>query len=185
MAVAGEEPSDAEADLDCVDSWIWRGQACVRDMQVAEFDAPVIFWAENVGAERGGGGEVYGVGVGGDVVVGEESASAELEIGGEAAAADEIPLEAERVESHAVGGVGGLEDEKHGNGIDGVFETSAKEAGEMRGGDDPSVAEAGVEDAGVAASAAHGMAAAGPELDFVAVFFGAGLFRLGLAQAQG
>src|ERR1700722_4524907 len=132
-------------------------------------------------AQRGGGGEVYGVGVSGDVVVGEEGAAGEFEIGREAAMANEIPLEAERVESQAVGGVGGLENEKHGNSVDGVFETSAKKTGEMRAGDNPSIAEAGVEDAGVAASAADGVAAAGPELDFVTVFFGAGLFRTRLA----
>ena len=110
--------------------------------------------------------------------------AAEFEIGREAAAADEIPLEAERVESQAVGGVGGLEDEEHGNGVHGVFETSAKKAGEMRASDDPSVAQAGIEDAGVAASAADGVAAAGPELHFVAVFLRSGLFRARLRRAS-
>src|SRR5580700_793631 len=101
-------------------------------MQVAQLHTPVIFRAEDVRAERRGGGEVHGVRVGGDVVVGEQRASAEFEIRREAAAANEIPLEAERIESHPVGGVGGLEDEKHGNSIHRVFETSAKKAGKMR-----------------------------------------------------
>src|SRR5580658_279792 len=152
-------------------------------MQITQLHTPVKFRAEDVRAERRGGREVHGVRVGGDVVVGEERASAEFEIRREAAAANEIPLEAEWVESHAVGGVGGLEDEKHGNSIHGVLETSAKKAGKMRAGDDPSVAQAGVEDTGVAASAADGVAAAGPELDFVAIFFRAGLFRARLRRA--
>jgi len=184
VTVPVEEPSHTESNLDRINPRIRESQSRVRDVQVAQFHAPVIFRAEDVCAQRGGGREVHGVGVGGDVVVSEEGASAEFEVGREAAAANEIPLEAERVESQAVGSIGGLEDEKHGNGIHGVFETSAKKAGEMRAGDDPSVAQAGVEDAGVAASAADGVAAAGPELHFMPVFLGAGLFRARTPQAR-
>ena len=99
----------------------------------------------------------------------------EFEVGGDAAVALEIPLEAERVETHAVGGVGGLEDEEHRNSVDRIFEASAEKAGKMWAGEDPSIAQAGVEDASVAASAADGVAAARPDLDFVAAFLRAGL----------
>ena len=108
------------------------------------------------------------------------TAAAEFDVGRETAVALEVPLEGDGVKAHAVGGVRGLEDEEHGDGIDCVFEASAEKAGKMRAGEDPSVAQAGVEGAGVAASAADGVAAAGPDFDFVAAFFGTGL-----GQAEG
>jgi hypothetical protein len=170
-----EKSSNAQPHLYRVDPRIRRGQACIGDVQIAQFQAPVVLRAEDVRAQGSGGSEVHGVGAERDVVVGEQRAAAEFEVGREAAAADEIPLQTERVESHAVGGVGGLENEKHGNRIDGVLEASAQKAGEMRAGDDPPVTQAGIEDAGIPASAADGVSAARPDLDFVTVFLGAGL----------
>jgi hypothetical protein len=165
-----EKSSNAKPHLHCINPRIRHGQSRVGDVQIAQFQAPVVLRAEDVRAQGGGRSEIHGVGPEGDVVVGEECASAEFEIRREAAAADEIPLQAERVETHAVGSVGGLEDEKHGNRVDGVLEASAQKAGEMRAGDDPPVAQAGVENAGTPTSAADGVATARPDLDFVAVF---------------
>ena len=102
-------------------------------------------------------------------------AAGEFEVGGEAAVAFEIPFEAEWVKTGAVGGVGGLEGEEYGDCVDRIFEASAEKAGEVEAGEDPSVAQAGVEDAGVAASAGDGVAAAGPDFNFVATLLGAGL----------
>ena len=87
----------------------------------------------------------------------------------------EIPFEPEWIEAHAIGGVGRLEDKKHRNGVDRVFKSSAKKSGQMRAGQNPSIAQAGIEDAGIAASAADGVPAARPDLDFVAAFFRSGL----------
>jgi hypothetical protein len=92
----------------------------------------------------------------------------------------EVPLEDEWVEAYAVGGVGRLEYEKNGNGVDGVFESSAKKAGQVWAGEDPSIAQAGVECAGVAASAGDGVSATRPDLNFVAA-----LLRADLGRAQG
>ena len=170
-----EELSDAQPDLHRIHSRIQVRQACVRDVHVADFDAPVIFLAEDVGAQRGLVHEVHGIGVGRDVLVSEKHAAGEFEVGGEAAVALEVPLQAERVETRAVGGVGGLEGEEDWDGVDCIFEASAEKAGEVGAGEDPSVAQAGVEDAGVAASAGDGVAAAGPGFDFVATLLGAGL----------
>ncbi len=91
----------------------------------------------------------------------------------------EVPLEAERVEAYAIGGVRGLEHREDGDCVDRIFESSAKKAGQVRAGEDPSVAQAGVEGAGVASSAAYGVAAARPDLDFVAA-----LLRTGLGNGQ-
>lgn len=149
-------------------------------MQVAQFQAHIVFRAEDVRAEGGLGSEVHGVGAGGDIVVGEECPSAEFEIGGEMTVAFEIPLEAEWIEAHAVRGISRLEDEEEGNRVDRIFKPSAKKAGQVRTRQDPSVAQAGVEDAGASSPATDGMAAGRPDLDFVAAFL-----RAGLGEAKG
>ena len=173
--VPSEESSYPQPHLHCINPRIRRGQSRIRNVQVPQLQTPVVFRAEDVRPQCRRRSEVHGIGAKRNVVVGEQRAAAEFEVGRKRAAAHEIPLEAKWVKSHAVSSVGGLEDEKHGDRIHGVLESSTKKAGKMRAGDDPSVAQAGVEDAGVAASAAHGMAAARPYLDFVAVFFGASL----------
>src|SRR5579864_4648459 len=90
---ADEESSDPQTHLHAVDPWIRHGQACVRDVQVAQFQAYVIFRAQNVYTEGGLRSEVHGVGSHRDVVVGEERAAAQFEIRREAAVAFEVPLE--------------------------------------------------------------------------------------------
>src|SRR5579864_3877927 len=107
---AAEESSDTQSHLHRVDSWIRRRQACIGDVQVAHFQAHVIFRAEDVRTEGGLWSEVHGVSACRDIVVGEERAAAEFEIRGEAAVTFEVPLEPERIEAYAVGSVGGLED---------------------------------------------------------------------------
>src|SRR5690349_2810172 len=94
-----QKPSDSEANLHGVQPRIHRGQSSIGDVQVAEFDAPVVFVAEEMRAQRGGGGEVDVICKSGNVVVGEEYAAAEFEIWGEASVALEIPLQAKRVDT--------------------------------------------------------------------------------------
>lgn len=170
-----EEPSHSQADLDGVHSRVQIGEACVGDVHIAHLDAPVVFCVEDVRAEGGLVHEVDRVGVGGNFVVGENDAAGEFEIWREAAVALKIPFEAERIETSAVGGVEGLEDHEHGNGVDRIFETSTKNAGKVEIGDDPSVANARIECAGVFGPTGDGMASARPDFDFVAALFGAGL----------
>jgi hypothetical protein len=86
-----------------------------------------------------------------------------------------VPLEAQWIEAHAVRGIGRLEYEEDGNRIDGILKPSAEKAGQVRAGQDPSVAQASVEDAGATSSSADGMAATRPDLDFVAALLWAGL----------
>lgn len=86
-----------------------------------------------------------------------------------------IPLQSERAEAHSVGGIGGLEDEKGGNGVQGVLKASAEEAGEMRPGKDPSIAQPGVAQANVVCAASYGVTPGDPQLDLVAALLGTGL----------
>src|ERR1017187_4492878 len=177
--VSAEELSNSQPHLHGVNSWIGRGQACVRDVHVTQFKTDIVFRAKDVHAKRGMVSEVHGVGAGGDVVVGEERAAAEVEVGLKSAVTFEVPLEAERVEAHAVRGVGGLEDEEDGDGVDRIFKPSAEKAGQVPAGEDPSVAQSGVEGAGVASSPVDGVAAARPDLDLTAA-----LFWTSLGEAQ-
>ena len=48
-----EEFPYAKAHLDGVEAGIGRGQTCVRDVHVAEFQAHVVSLAENMRAQRG------------------------------------------------------------------------------------------------------------------------------------
>jgi hypothetical protein len=64
-----------------------------------------------------------------------------------------IPLENEWVETSAVGRVGRLKRQEDRDSINRIFEAAAQEAGKMRTGQDPSIAQAGVEDSSVAPSA--------------------------------
>lgn len=82
----------------------------------------------------------------------------------------EIPLETKRIEADAEGSIGGLKNQEDGDRIDGVFEAAAENAGKMRTGENPSVAETGVEGGDVAATAGNGVSAASPNLEFGAAF---------------
>ena len=81
-----------------------------------------------------------------------------------------VPLQPQRIEADAVGGVRRLKGEKYWNSIDGVLKTAAQKSRKVWVCEDPSVAQARVEHSGTAAPATHGMSAARPDLDFVAPF---------------
>ena len=169
--MTAEELSYSQPHLHAVDPWIRRRQARIRNVQVAQFQAQVVFRAEEVRAEGGLRGEVHRVGAGGDIVVREERAAAEFEIGRETPMTFEVPLEPERIKAYAIGGVSGLEDEEDRDPVHRILKPSAEKTGQVRAGQDPSIAQARVEDAGAASSAADGVAACRPDLDFVAALF--------------
>ena len=117
-------------------------------------------------AEGGRGREVYFAGEGGNVVVGEQDATSQFEIGRKAAMALEVPLEAEGIEAHTIGGIGGLENQEHRHGVNCIFEASAKNAGKMRAGEDPTLSESGIENSRASGASRDGVAAGGPDLPF-------------------
>ncbi len=65
----------------------------------------------------------------------------------------EIPLEAKRIEACTVSRICRLEREEDWDSIDGIFKASSKKSGKVRFGEDPSIAQPGVECAGIAAAA--------------------------------
>jgi hypothetical protein len=115
-------------------------------------------------------------------VVGQQHSATQFEVWQNAAAAHEIPLQAKRIEANSEGRVCRLKNQRDGNGGDRVFEASAKESGQVLVREDPAIAEAGIEGAGVAAASSDGMSAARPNLNFVAALLGA---DLGRGQARG
>jgi hypothetical protein len=106
--VPAEEFADAQAELYRVKAGIYTAEAGVGDVQVAHLEGPIIFRAEDVGAQGGRGSEVYSIGEDGNLVVGEEDTTSQFEIGRETAAALEVPLEAEGIEADTIGSVGRL-----------------------------------------------------------------------------
>lgn len=180
MIVSPEKLSDAQPHLHGIDSGIRSRQSCIRDVHVSQFQADVSLRAEDVHAERRLVHEVYGVRSGGNVMVGEEHAAGEFEVGRDASVTLEVPLEAQRVEAYAVGRVRRLEYQEYRNRVDRILKASAEKARQVWPGKNPSITQAGVEDSSVAASAADGVAAARPDLNFVAAFF-----RTGLGKGKG
>src|SRR5579871_1568840 len=162
-----QEFTDSQPDLHGVDAGIQISQACVRDVHVTHFKAHVVSRAQQMHAQRSLIHEVDAICVGGNVVVGKQHSAGEFQVRGDIAVTDEIPLQAERIESDAVGGIRGLKDEEYGNGVEGVLEAAAQNAREVGPSKDPSVAQPGVECAGVFGAARDGVAAAHPDLDFI------------------
>src|SRR5712675_1038203 len=118
VSATAKESSDAESDFHRVESGIVIPEPCIRDMQIARFQTPVIFRREDVRAERRRGGEVHAVRSRGYVVVGDEQSTVEFEVGREVSVALEIPLKSERTESYSIGSIGGLKDDKDRGGVE-------------------------------------------------------------------
>src|ERR1700750_3240376 len=93
--------------------------------------------------------EVDRVGSGWDIVVRKQDAAREFKIWRKASVALEVPFQPQWIEADAVSGIGRLEGDEYGNGIERVFETSAQKAGQVWVGEDPSVPEASVENSRV------------------------------------
>jgi hypothetical protein len=175
VSATAKESSNAESNFHRVEARIVVSQPGIRDMQVACFQTPVVLCPTNVSAHRCGGSEVHAIRSRRHIVVGGEHSTVEFEIRGKASVASEVPLKSEWAESHPVSGIRGLEDKKHRGGVNGVLKTSAEEAGEMRPGKDPSIAQAGIEYANILCAASHGVAASNPQLNFMAALLRADL----------
>src|SRR5581483_4750244 len=84
----------------------------------------------------------------------------------------EIPLKAQGIEAQAEGGIGGLKDQEDRHGVECVLEASTQKTGKMRIGENPAIAEPGIEGSGVLRASGDGVSATGPDLNLVAAFFG-------------
>src|SRR5579872_66252 len=163
-----KEPSNPHSYLHSIDARIRHAQAGIGNMQIAQLDRPVILLAEDVRADRKRWHEVDVVRARRNIVVGKEHPAAKLGVRRKRSVRGEGPIQVDGIESRAIGSIGGLKNKKHWNRIHGVFEAPFQEAGAVRVGDDPSITQANIPCARIAAPAWDGMASAGPNGDVVA-----------------
>src|SRR5260370_24950602 len=144
-------------------------------MHVTDFHTDIVLAAEEMQAKSGAGGEIDARSCFRNFGIGKESAAANFEIGNHAARRVQRPFEREGIYADAVGGVCSLNNEEDRDGIHCVFEAAAQEARAMRPGENQAVTEADVPDAVTGLAAAEAVAAAGPDLQFIASLDGASL----------
>ena len=84
----------------------------------------------------------------------------------------EVPLKAQGIEAQAERGVRGLKDQENRDGVERVLEASTEKTGKMGIGENPAIAQPGIERSGVLRPSGHGVPATGPDLNLVAAFFG-------------
>src|SRR6516162_2184859 len=141
-------------------------------MHVPHLDAEVVLRSEDVHTQRRLIHEVHVVGSGWDVVGCKQDAAGQFEIRRDTAMTLEVPFKRKRIKPCTVSCVKRLESEEDWNGIDSVLEASSEETGQVFIREDPSIAQACVEDRNVATSAADRVSATHPDLDFVGTLFG-------------
>src|SRR5581483_12510071 len=162
---------DSQAHLHGIDSRIGGGQSCIGNMHIPQLNAEVAPGAKNTSAQCRLIHKVDCVGAVGNIVVGEKNSAGQFEEWRQAPTTLEIPFERQGIESCAVSGISGLECDEDRDGIDRVFKSSAKNARKMRGSENPSIAQASVENCSVPAAARNGVAAPGPDFDLVRSLF--------------
>ncbi len=169
------EAAKADSKLNGIDAGIRSSQPGVGNVHEAHFSADVVFAPQEVEADGAAGGEIDAGSAFGDFGIGKESAAAKLEVGNDAAAVGQHPLEGERIDAGAVGGVRFLNDEENGDGVDGIFQTAAEKPRAMGIGENQAVTEADVPNAVAGLGAVGAVASASPYLNFVAARDRAGL----------
>jgi hypothetical protein len=71
---------------------------------------------------------------------------------GHAATPAKIPFQIKRIHPDAIGRVGWLEYQIHGNGVDGVFKVASEKSRQVIAGQNPSIAQTEVPDSCIAAA---------------------------------
>lgn len=170
-----KEAAEPEPYLHGIDSRIRGGQSCIRDVHITEFETQVVLRPEDVRPERRLVHEVHRVRSCRYTVIGEDDPAGEFKIRRKPSMTSEIPLQAEGIETNTEGRICRLEDEEKGDGVDRIFETSAKKSGQVFVSQNPAIAQSSVEGAGIAPASRHRMSASSPNLDFVATPFRADL----------
>jgi len=179
---AFEEAADTQANLHGIDAGIGNTEAGVGNVKIANFHIPIVFGAENVGAEGERGHEIHVIGSGGNILIGKEDATAEFEVGRDGTAGGKIPFQVERIESSSISSVVFLENNEGWNGVQSILEAPFQEAGAMRTGENPTVAQTCIPNASIATATRDGVSATGPDGDFVAIGFGTSLGVQGRRQ---
>src|SRR5208337_2693267 len=112
-------------------------------------------------------GEIYRRSSGRNFVSRKQRASIQFEVGRNVSAGGENPFQAHRIHSCPVRGVCSLEDNKRRDRIDRKFEASVEKTGAVRSGQNPSIANSRVPDAGVLGPAGNRAPTARPHLEFM------------------
>lgn len=144
-------------------------------MQVAHFRAPIIFLSQNVRAERRRRCEVQIVRPLGNIVIGIQNPAAQIEIGNDPSPRGEIPPENERIEARPVSGMDRLKNHEHGYSIQRDLKASLEKSRAIRTGEDPTVTNARIPDAGIRRAPGNRRPAARPYFKFVPAIFWPGL----------
>src|SRR5438105_6313225 len=84
----------------------------------------------------------------------------------------EVPLKAQGIEAQAERGVRGLKDQENRHGGERVLKASTEKTGKMGIGENPAIAEPGIEGSSMLRASGDGVSATGPDLNLVAAFFG-------------
>jgi len=144
-------------------------------MHVADFRADIVFAAQKVEAESAAGREIDAGYSFRDFGVGKERAATKFEIRDDAAARGQRPFEGKGIYANAVSGVRFLNNKEDWDGVHCIFQAAAKESWSMRLGEDQTITKTHVPDSIAGLAAIEPVAAAGPNLQFMASLDGAGL----------
>jgi len=172
--------AQSNPDLQSINAAIARAEAGVGDVHVAKFDAPIAAITEEMCPQGGAGCEVHARSSEWHVVVGKQRSAAQLKIWDDVSAGGEIPFQIQWIDTGSESGVGRLEDKEYGNCVNRILKSAFEKTRAMRAGKNPAITQAQIPYADVGRTSRDGVAAARPELDFVAT-----IFEAGLSESQG
>jgi len=164
MLVRTREAAKTQAELERVNPRIQIGKRGVGNVHEAKLGAPIVFAFKKVQAQRAARREIYARSAGRHVVIREERAASEFEIGNDLAGLCKIPFQREGIQSEAISGAATLNYHEHGHHIHRVFELPAQKAWAVRRGQNPAITCTDVPHAAVGGSSIQSVSAAGPEL---------------------
>jgi hypothetical protein len=166
------EAAETHAQLQRVDAGVGPGNAGVGNVHEAQFGADIIFAAKKMKSQRAAGGEVYVRSSIRNFYVSEKCAAADFKIRRNTFVRIQHPFKRKRIYAEAVGCARFLRNDKNGDDVDGIFQSSAKKSRPMRVGKNQAEAAADVGDAVAGLASVNGVSAATPHLPIVAASFG-------------
>jgi len=122
------EPAKSQPDLQGIYPRIEVGEGGVRDVHEPKLGAKVVFATQKVQAQGAAGREVYPRSTGGHIVIREECAASEFEVGNDFAGLRKIPFKREGIQPEAIRGAEFLDHNEDGHYIHRVFELTAQKS---------------------------------------------------------
>ena len=108
MLVRTSEAAKTQTKLQRVNPGIQIGKRGVRNVRKAKLGAPIVFAFKKVQAQRAARREIYARSAGRHVVICEQRAASEFEIGNDLAGLSKIPFQREGIQPEAIGGAARL-----------------------------------------------------------------------------